>query len=109
LRVVGVSSYTDETGEREAGVIYDKIPIVIESQDEAGAVEFSLNTDKFSDFFIDKTGLTDHKIDEVWIQYCSFVDGESTSCMSRTMVPYPSVSKEIFVFKCMHDIPITIV
>jgi hypothetical protein len=90
-------------------VIYDQIPIVIESQDEAGAVSFSLNTNQLSGFFIEKTGLTDHKIDEVWIQYRSFIDGESTSCMSQTMVPYPNVTHETFTAKCVRDAPFTIV
>jgi hypothetical protein len=74
-------------------VIYDKIPVIIQSHEEVGFFGFSLDTAEFSGFFIEETGLTDHKIDEVWIQYDSFVDGELTSCMSRTMVPYPSVGK----------------
>jgi hypothetical protein len=106
----GVSTYTDETGEREEGVIYDRIPIVIESQNEEGSVKFQLNTNEFAAFFEDKTGQTDHQIDEVWIQYHSFVDGDSTKCMSKTNVPYPSsVPSETFTAKCMQGVPITVV
>jgi hypothetical protein len=96
INVEGSSTYTDETGDtREEGVIYDNIPIVIESQDEPGTVQFKLNTDEFSGFF--EEGGT---IDEVWMQYHKIVNGDLT-CMSETMVPFPNAASETFTAKCV--------
>jgi hypothetical protein len=75
-------------------VIYDNIPIVIESQDEPGTVQFKLNTDEFSGFF--EGGI----IGEVWMQYKSIGDGDLT-CMSNIMVPFSSAASETFSAKCV--------
>jgi hypothetical protein len=97
LNVVGSSTYTDKTGDGgEEGVIYDNIPIVIESQDELGTVQFKLNTDEFSSFFKERS------IEEVWMQYHS-IDDEETSCISKTMVPFPSAASETFTAKCVRN------
>jgi hypothetical protein len=83
-------------------VIYDQIPIVIESQDELGTVKFQVNTNELSGFFLDST-------QEIWIEYHNFVDKDPKSCVSMTDVTYPSAMSETFTAKCMHDVPITIV
>jgi hypothetical protein len=98
VSVEGSSTYTDETGDtREVGVIYDNIPIVIESQDEPGTVQFSLNTDEFSGFFEEGT------IEEVWMQYKSIGDGD-LACMSNIMAPFPSAASETFSAKCVRGV-----